>query len=77
MGRLPKVPSDCCATEIIETKPGIYREVPWKDTRTRQEIVADIQRQVDTWRENMIRQFGEKIDAHAEALKSLIEEQVK
>lgn len=63
--------------EIIETKPGIYKEVPWKDTRTRQEIVADLQRQVDEWRENMIRQFSEKIEAHAEALKSLIEEQVK
>lgn len=63
--------------EIIETKSGIYREVPWKDTRTREEIIADLQREVDTWRENMIRQFGEKIEAHAEALKSLIEEQVK
>jgi len=63
--------------EIIETKPGIYKEVPWKDTRTRQEIVADLQRQVDEWRENMVAQFTEKIEAHAEALKSLIEEQVK
>lgn len=63
--------------EIIETKPGIFREVPWKDTRSREEIIADLQREVDTWRENMIRQFGEKIEAHAEALKSLIEEQVK
>lgn len=63
--------------EIIETKPGIYREVPWKDTRSREEIIADLQREVDTWRENMIRQFTDKIDAHAEALKSLIEEQVK
>lgn len=63
--------------EIIETKPGIFREVPWKDTRSRPEIIADLQREVDTWRENMIRQFGEKIEAHAEALKSLIEEQVK
>jgi len=63
--------------EIIETKPGIYRGVQWKDTRSREEVIADLQREVDTWRENMIRQFGEKIDAHAEALKSLIEEQVK
>ena len=63
--------------EIIETKPGIYREVPWKDTRSREEIIADLQREVDTWRENMICQFTEKIDSHAEALKSLIEEQVK
>jgi len=63
--------------EIIETKPGIYREVPWKDTRTREEIITDLQREVDTWRENMIRQFTEKIERHAEALKSLIEEQVK
>lgn len=63
--------------EIIETKPGIYKEVSWKDTRTRQEIVADLQRQVDEWRENMVAQFTEKIEAHAEALKSLIEEQVK
>ena len=63
--------------EIIETKPGIYREVPWKDTRSREEIIADLQREVDTWRENMIQQFTDKIDAHAEALKSLIEEQVK
>ena len=77
MGRLPKVPSDCCATEIIETKPGIYREVPWKDTRSREEIIADLQREVDTWRTNMIRQFTDKIDAHAGALKSLIEERVK
>jgi len=63
--------------EIVETKPGIFREVPWKDTRTREEIIADLQREVDTWRENMIRQFCEKIEAHAEALKSLIEKQVK
>jgi len=63
--------------EIIETKPGIYKEMPWKDMRTRSEIVADLQRQVDGWRTNMIRQFGEKIEAHADALKSLIEEQVK
>lgn len=63
--------------EIIETKPGIYREVPWKDTRSRSEIIADLQREVDDWRTNMIRQFTEKIDSHAEALKSLIEEQVK
>ena len=63
--------------EIIETKPGIFREVPWKDTRSRPEIIADLQREVDTWSENMIRQFGEKIEAHADALKSLIEEQVK
>lgn len=63
--------------EIIETKPGIYREVPWKDTRSREEIIADLQREVDDWRENMIRQFTDKIDAHAGALKSLIEEQVK
>lgn len=35
------------------------------------------QREVDDWRTNMIRQFTEKIDSHAEALKSLIEEQVK
>lgn len=63
--------------EIIETKPGIYREVPWKDTRSREEIIADLQREVDTWRENMIQQFTDKIEAHADALKSLIEEQVK
>lgn len=63
--------------EIIETKPGIYREVPWKDTRSRPEIIADLQREVDDWRTNMIRQFTEKIERHAEALKSLIEEQVK
>ena len=63
--------------EIIETKPGIYREVPWKDRRSREEVIADLQREVDDWRTNMIRQFTDKIDAHAEALKSLIEEQVK
>jgi hypothetical protein len=50
---------------------------PQADTRTREEIIADLQREVDDWRENMIRQFGEKIEAHAEALKSLIEDQVK
>jgi len=63
--------------EIIETKPGIYREVPWKDRRSREEVIADLQRDVDDWRTNMIQQFTDKIDAHAEALKSLIEEQVK
>ncbi len=63
--------------EIIETKPGIFKEVPWKDTRSREEIIADLQREVDGWRTNMIRQFVEKIEAHAEALKSLIEDQVK
>src|SRR5574343_614755 len=31
--------------EIIETKPGIYREVPWKDTRSREEVIADLQRE--------------------------------
>jgi len=63
--------------EIIETKPGIYKEVPWKDTRTRQEIVADLQRQVDEWRDSMVSQFMEKIDEYATNLRSLIEEQVK
>lgn len=77
MGRLPKITPDCHPVEIIETKPGIYKEMPWKDTRTRSEIVADLQRQVDDWRTNMVQQFDEKISAHAEALKSLIEEQVK
>lgn len=43
----------------------------------RAEIVADLQREVDEWRTNMIRQFMEKIEAHADDLRSLIEEQVK
>ena len=63
--------------EIIETKPGIFREVPWKDNRTRAEIVADLQREVDEWRDSMVSQFMEKIDEYATNLRSLIEEQVK
>jgi hypothetical protein len=63
--------------EIIETKPGIYKEVPWKDNRTRAEIVADLQREVDEWRDSMVSQFMEKIDEYATNLRSLIEEQVK
>ena len=63
--------------EIVETKPGIFKEVPWKDNRTRPEIIADLKRQVDEWRDSMVSQFMDKIDEYAANLRSLIEEQVK
>lgn len=55
----------------VEIVNGIER--PWKDTRTREQIVADLQREVDTWKQQMVSQFEEKIEDYAKSLRELIE----
>lgn len=59
-------------TECVQ-KGSRLVEVPFKDTRSKSQIVADLQREVDEWKERMVSQFAEKIETYAQGLRELIE----
>ena len=61
----------------LTMRAGQLVEVPWKDARNRQQIVADLQREVQEWKKSVIANFTAKIEEHAAALREMIEEQVK
>lgn len=61
----------------LAMRAGQLVEVPWKDTRTRNEVVADLQREVEDWKRTVIANFAAKIDEHARALREMIEGHVK
>lgn len=58
-------------------RAGQLVEVPYKDTRTRAEIVADLHREVEEWKRTVIANFTARIDAHAEVLREMIKSQVR
>lgn len=55
----------------VEIVNGVER--PWKDTRTREQVIADLQREVDAWKKSMTDQVAEKIEECAKSLRELIE----
>lgn len=61
----------------LAMRAGKLVEVPFADTRTREQIVADLQREVDDWKRTMVANFTAKIEDHAAALREMIERQVK
>jgi len=54
-----------------------YVEVPYKDTRSREQRIADLYRELEEWKRSLIANFATKIEEHAAALRELIEEQVE
>jgi len=61
--------------EIVK-KGNDYVEVPYKDTRTREQKIADLHRELEEWKRSLIANFTAKIEEHAAALREMIEEQV-
>ena len=61
--------------EIVK-KGNDYVEVPYKDTRTREQKIADLHRELEEWKRSLIANFAAKIEEHAAALREMIEEQV-
>lgn len=52
-------------------------ERPYRDTRTREQVIADLYRELDEWKRIVIANFTKKIKDHAQVLRELIMEQVK
>lgn len=61
--------------EIVK-KGNDYVEVPYKDTRRREQKIADLHRELEEWKRSLIANFAAKIEEHAAALREMIEEQV-